>query len=58
MLDFCAKHSIGASVKTRPMAEVNQALQDLENLKGAMRYVLTQEPPPIDCTPAEGDAIA
>ena len=48
MLEFCAEHGIGASVETRPMSEVNQALHDLETMKGAKRYVLVQEPPKAD----------
>jgi len=41
MLEFCARHKIGATVKERPMSEINEALQDLEKMKGSFRYVLT-----------------
>jgi len=41
MLDFCAEHDIGANVITRPMTEVNECLAELETLKHAARFVLT-----------------
>ena len=46
MLAFCADKGIGASVVTRPMAEINQCLAELETNKHAARFVLTNEPPP------------
>ena len=46
MLAFCAEKGIGASVVTRPMAEINQCLAELETNKHAARFVLTNEPPP------------
>ena len=42
MLEFCARKNIGATVVTRPMAEINEALADLESSKGAHRFVLTR----------------
>ena len=42
MLEFCAKHSIGATVVTRPMSQVNECLAELESAKHAKRFVLTQ----------------
>ena len=42
MLEFCAKHKIGASVKTRPMDEINACLEELETAKHPARFVLTQ----------------
>ena len=45
MLEFCAERGIGATVKTRPMEEVNACLADLETKKEAVRYVLTQPLP-------------
>ena len=46
MLAFCAEHDIGANVVTRPMSEVNECLGELETLKHAARFVLTNEIPP------------
>jgi len=52
MLEFCAKHDIGASVVTRPMSEVNECLAELESAKHAKRFVLTQTVP-APAVPAE-----
>ena len=41
MLAFCAEKGIGANVVTRPMSEVNKCLEELETLKHAARFVLT-----------------
>ena len=43
MLDFCARHKIGAPVTTRPMSEVNEAMKDLHENKFGGRYVLTND---------------
>lgn len=54
MLAFCAEHDIGANVVTRPMSEVNECLGELETLKHAARFVLTNEIPPSPPTSPPG----
>ena len=43
MLEFCARHKIGASIVKRPMAEVNEAVADLHEKNVPYRFVLTNE---------------
>ena len=43
MLDFCAHHGIGATIETRPMDDVNAALEDLKTSHGIVRYVLCND---------------
>jgi uncharacterized zinc-type alcohol dehydrogenase-like protein len=43
MLEFCARHKIGATVKERPMSEINDVLKELHSTKAAARYVVTRE---------------
>ena len=41
MLEFCARHRIGANVRTRPMSEINDALRELHEQNVPCRFVLT-----------------
>jgi len=41
MLEFCARHKIGASIVERPMEEVNEAISDLHTKNVPYRFVLT-----------------
>ena len=41
MLEFCARHRIGANVRTRPMSEINDALRELHEKNVPCRFVLT-----------------
>merc|ERR1719178_100102 len=38
MLEFCARHKIGASVVERPMSEINEALEDLHSKHVPYRF--------------------
>merc|ERR1712048_403685 len=41
MLEFCAEHDIGAIVKTRPMDQINDAIEELTLRNSPFRYVVT-----------------
>lgn len=43
MLDFCQKHQIGATVKKRPLSEINDALDELRTSQSAFRHVLVND---------------
>mmetsp|Transcript_46262 Transcript_46262/g.128586 ORF Transcript_46262/g.128586 Transcript_46262/m.128586 type:complete len:361 (-) Transcript_46262:195-1277(-) len=43
MLEFCARHKIGASIVQRPMAEINETISDLHTKNVPYRFVMTNE---------------
>jgi len=43
MLEFCARHKIGASVVKRPMDQINETVHDLHTKNVPYRFVMTNE---------------
>uniref|UniRef100_A0A6U7HBT6 Alcohol dehydrogenase-like C-terminal domain-containing protein n=1 Tax=Haptolina brevifila TaxID=156173 RepID=A0A6U7HBT6_9EUKA len=43
MLEFCARHKIGASIVKRPMKEINEAISELHTKNVPYRFVMTNE---------------